>query len=107
MLPFPIIKNMSDVAEQQQLLAERGFNIAADEIIRQSLQQVAQDIVNEHTVGEYDRAVLTDEQLIVYDIHANIRGSVSPINETWTADFQKDADAVWQHLSTQLYHLFS
>jgi hypothetical protein len=107
MLPFPIVQNMTDVTEQQQLLADRGFNIAADEIIRQSLQQVAQYIVNEHTVGEYDRAVLTDDQLIVYDLHANIRGSVAPLNDTWITDFKEDADAVWHHLSTQLYHLFS
>lgn len=107
MLPFPIVDNMTDVAEQQQLFAQRGFNISADDIIQQSLQQVAQDLVNEKTTGEYDRVVLTGDLLTIYDINGTILTTIPPRQQHWLTDFQEDADAVWEHLIAELNRFFS
>lgn len=93
-----IPENMEEVAMQLAQHQVRGEQVDEATVIKNAVRDILQAFFDEALEGHYDDVNWDAEDLVITDFMGKEVGKIHPQDDTFIADFKKDADSLIERL---------
>lgn len=96
--------DMEEVAAKLKWALEQGQSASETSVIQEAILDQSQDILNGALEGPYWKVKWQDldHRLVITDIMNEVVGTVTPINDSFVADFKKDSHKLLRDLTDKI-----